>query len=394
MNTNNTTVGIDIGTYYTKVVVAEKVKNKKRYFPRIIGIGSAKSRGIRQGYITNASEIQKSVKDAVRQAEKSSGVKITRAFTSVGGVGLQGITSTGKTVVSSADIEVKETDIKSALEASENQIESNAISNRKIIHAIPLEYKLDGQNVLGNPLGLKGGSLETKTFFITCLENHLNDIVESIENIGIEVIDSIASPIASSFVSLTKPQKIAGCVLVDIGAETLSVVIFENNIPISLEVFPIGGTDITNDIALGLKIPLEEAEKIKLGSTLGAPVSKQKINEIVSARLTDIFEMVISHLKKTNRHELLPAGIIITGGGSGIPSLEEMAKEKLNLPSSIATLASIGRRNSPLSDSRWSVAYGLCIIGLNEEDSESLGINSILQKTRKSFISWIKQFLP
>ncbi len=394
MNTNNTTVGIDIGTYYTKVVVAEKVKNKKRYCPRIIGTGSSRSRGIRQGYITNTSEIQKSVREAVRQAEKASGVKITKAFTSIGGIGLQGITSVGKTVVSSADIEVKEADIKSVLEASENQIESSAISNRKIIHAIPLEYKLDGQNVLGNPLGLKGGSLETKTFFITCLENHLNDIVESIENVGIEVVDSIASPIASSFVSLTKPQKIAGCILVDIGAETVSVVIFENNIPISLEVFPIGGTDITNDIALGLKIPLKEAEKIKLGSTLGAPVSQQKINEIVSARLTDIFEMLITHLKKTNRHELLPAGIIVTGGGSGIPSLEEMAKEKLNLPSSIATLTTIGRKNSPLSDSRWSVAYGLCIIGLNEEDSESLGINSILQKTRKSFISWIKQFLP
>ena len=394
MNTTNISVGIDIGTYYTKVVVAEKVKNKNKYFPRIIGTGSSKSRGIRQGYITNASEIQKSLKDSVRQAERASGVKITKAFTSIGGVGLQGITSVGKTVVSSANIEVKENDIKSALEASENQIESGAISNRKIIHAIPLEYKLDGQNVLGNPLGLKGGSLETKTFFITCLENHLNDIVETIENIGIEVVDSIASPIASSFVSLTKPQKIAGCILADIGAETVSVVIFENNIPISLEIFPIGGTDITNDIALGLKIPLEEAEKIKLGSTLGAPVSQQKINEIVSARLTDIFEMVISHLKKSNRHELLPAGIIITGGSSGIPSLEEMAKEKLNLPSSIATLTSVGRRNSPLSDSRWSVAYGLCIIGLNEENSESLGMNSILQKTRKSFISWIKQFLP
>ncbi len=394
MSTRNTTVGIDIGTCYTKVVVAEKVKNKKRYFPRIIGTGFAESRGIRHGYIVNTAEAQKSIKEALRQAEKSSGVVISRAFASIGGMGLQGITSTGKTVVSSADIEVKEADMKSVMDAAESQIAPSASSNRKIVHAIPLEYKLDGQNVLGNPLGLKGGSLEVKAFFITCLEHHINDMIEAIENAGVEVVDTIASPIASSFVSLTKPQKIAGCVLADIGAETLSIVVFENNIPISLEIFSIGGNDITNDIALGLKIPLEEAEKIKLGGITSTSVSQQKLNEIISARLTDIFEMIISHLKKINRHELLPAGIIITGGGSGMSSIEEKAKAKLNLPSSVVSLSSPGRKDSPLSDPRWSVAYGLCIIGLNEEESESLGLTSILQKTRFGFISWIKQFLP
>lgn len=393
MNTN-VTVGIDVGTYYVKVVVAERVKNRNRYLPKIVGTGVAESRGIRHGYIVNISEAQKSIKEAVKKAEKSSGATISRAFTSIGGMGLQGVTSTGKTVVSSANIEVKEADIKSALEASESQIPPSASFNRKVIHAIPLDYKLDGQDVLGNPLGLKGGSLEAKTFFITCLEHHLNDTVEAIENIGIEVIDTIASPIASSFVSLNKPQKIAGCVLADIGAETVSVVVFENNIPISLEVFPIGGTDITNDIALGLRIPLEEAEKIKLGSISSSAVSQQKLNDIISARLTDIFEIIIDHLKKINRHELLPAGIVITGGGSGIFDIEERAKEKLNLPSSVASLSSIGKQGSALTDSRWSVAYGLCIIGLNEEESESLGITSILQKTRKGFLSWIKQFLP
>ncbi|MGM0482442.1 MAG: cell division protein FtsA [Patescibacteria group bacterium] len=393
MNTN-TTVGIDIGTYYVKVVVAEKAKNKSKRFPKILGTGIAESKGVRHGYIVNISEAQKSIKEAVRKAEKSSGTTISRAFTSVGGMGLQGVTATGKTVVSSANIEVKEADMKAALEASESQIPPSASFNRKVIHAIPLEYKLDGQNVLGNPLGLKGGSLEAETFFITCLEHHLNDTVEAIENTGIEVIDTIASPIASSFVSLNKPQKIAGCVLADIGAETVSVVVFENNIPISLEVFPIGGTDITNDIALGLRIPLEEAEKIKLGNMTSSPTPQQKLNDIISARLADIFEIIIAHLKKINRHELLPAGIVITGGGSGIFDIEEKAKEKLNLPSSVASLSSIGKQDSPLTDSRWSVAYGLCIIGLNEEESGNLGISSFLQKTRRGLLSWIKQFLP
>ncbi len=233
MTTNNTTVGIDIGTHQVKVVVVEKVKNKNKYFPRIIGTGSAESRGLRNGYIVNKSEIKKSIKEAVKQAQKSSEISITRAFTSIGGIGLQGVTSTGKTVVSSANIEVKESDIKSAQEASENQIPSSLSFNRKIIHAIPLEYKLDGQDIMGNPLGLKGGSLEVRTFFITAFDHHINDTIEAIESVGIEVIDTIASPIASSFVSLTKPQKIAGCILADIGSESVSTVVFENNIPIS-----------------------------------------------------------------------------------------------------------------------------------------------------------------
>ena len=394
MATNNATAGIDIGTYQVKVVVAEKVKNKNKYLPRIIGTGAAESRGLRNGYIVNHSEIQKSIREAVKQAERTSGVSITRAFTSIGGLGLQGVTSVGKTVVSSANIEVKESDIRSAQEASENQIPSSLSFNRKTVHAIPLEYKLDGQDVLGNPLGLKGGSLEVKTFFITGFDHHLNDTIEAIESVGIEVVDTIASPIASSFVSLTKPQKIAGCILADIGAETVSIVVFENNIPISLEVFPIGGSAITNDIALGFKIPLEEAEKIKLGDITSTPVPQQKVKEIVSARLEDIFDLIIKHLKTINRHELLPAGIVITGGGAGIPYITDMAKEKLNLPSSIAPLSSMGRRDSSLSESRWSVAYGLCIIGLNEDESGRLGITSLLQKTGKGFTSWVKQFLP
>jgi cell division protein FtsA len=122
------------------------------------------------------------------------------------------------------------------------------------------------------------------------------------------------------------------CILANIGAETVSIVVFENNIPISLEVFPIGSVDITHDIALGLKIPLDDAERIKLGSDTGVSVSRKKLEEIIDARLSDIFELIENHLKKIGRNGLLPAGIIMIGGGSGTPNIEEVAKATLKLP--------------------------------------------------------------
>ncbi len=186
-----------------------------------------------------------------------------------------------------------------------------------------------------------------------------------------------------------------GCVLANIGAETVSIVVFENNIPISLEVFPIGSTDITNDIALGLKIPLEEAEEIKLGNTSNESFSKKKLEEIVEARLSDIFELIEAHLKKIGRSGLLPAGIIITGGGSGLGSLEDFAKLSLKLPSRIASFTMSGNFKSPIKDATWAVAYGLCILGFSSanEDSQSSGFKMV-KRTQKSLTEWVKQFLP
>ena len=168
--------------------------------------------------------------------------------------------------------------------------------------------------------------IRDRTLLVTSLEQHLNDLVSAIENTGILVDDVMASPLAASLVMLSKTQKRAGCVLANIGAETVSIAVFENSIPISLKVFPLGSGDITNDIAIGLKIPLEEAERVKRGFTSNTNISKRKLDEIISARLSDMFGLIEAHLKSIKRNGLLPAGIIITGGGSGIADIEDLAK--------------------------------------------------------------------
>jgi cell division protein FtsA len=388
----NITVGIDIGTYQIKVVVAELVKENGKNSTRIIGTGFTESKGLRHGYIINGSDVTESIRTAVRLAEKTSGIKINRAFVAIGGIGLSGITSTASTIIGRADLQVSELDIEKIQQICEESLPSNLAQNHRILHSIPLSYKIDSKPVFAKtPLDMKGSKLEVKMLFVTCLEPHLNDLLEAIDEAGVEVIDVIASPIAASFVTLTKQQKMAGCVLANIGAETISIVVFENNIPISLEVFPIGSTDITNDIALGLKIPLEEAENIKIGA-VGSNFSKKKLEEIISARLADMFELIENHLKKIGRNGLLPAGIFITGGGGGIGTIEDFAKVALKLPSRIAQLNTSEKTN--IKDSTWAVAYGLCMLGLSKEEKVNLGVKHAVHQGGQRIFGWLKQFLP
>ena len=385
----HTVVGIDIGTYQVKVVIVRATKKEnEQALPQIIGTGYAESRGMRHGYIINEADVVKSVRIAVAQAEQASNTQVRRAYISVGGIGLDEIHSHGEVITSRADSEITQADLDKVLTDSEERI-LERIPNRKIIHAVPLAYSVDGEKVLGRPHGLHGTKLEVDAMFITCFEQHLNDLVSAIEGMGIAVEDVMASPLAGSLVMLTKAQKRAGCVLANVGAETVSIAVFENGLPVSLKVFPIGSTDITNDIALGLKVPLEEAERIKRGNA-GGSYSKRRLDEIIAARLTDIFELIDAHLKKIKRDGLLPAGIIITGGGSGLASIQDLAKTSLRLPSRIATLDP--GQNGKVRDASWAVAYGLCMWGVSGAEDDG-GIR-IAKHTGLAIFAWFKQFLP
>ncbi|MFZ2048782.1 MAG: cell division protein FtsA [Minisyncoccia bacterium] len=393
--------GIDIGTFHVRVVIAEQVEENKNLVPKIIGTGYSESKGLHHGYITSSRDVTQNIEQAVAQAEKMAGVKVKRAFVSVGGIGLSGVTATGSTIISRADLEITDLDVSKVEESAESSIPHSIALNKKIINTIPVEFKADGKVVWGRVQGLKAQKLEAKILFIMCLEHHIQDLIKSVEDADIEVIDVVASPIAASFVTLSKKQKKAGCVLANIGAETLSIVVYENNTPISIEVFPIGGTDITNDIALGLKVPLEEAESIKLGSLTKSNHSKKKLEEIVNARLSDMFELIEVHLKKIGRNALLPAGIILTGGSAAIASIKEFAEHSLKLPSNLGDIHFGSDDKIKTKDSTWSVAYGLAIFGFNAENERmsigTRGLDKVVstgQDGIKKTVEWFKGLLP
>ncbi len=394
----NIITGIDVGTSSVRVAVCEQVKGEEA--PHVLAMVSKKSRGLRHGYIINFDETLNTIREAVIEAEKKSGTKINYAFLAVGGVGLDSITSFGSVAISRADLEVSDFDVKRAIEVSESNLKKSI--NKHILQSIPIEYKVDGKKILGRPVGIKGEMLEVKTLFLTCMEQHLNDLMAATEGAGVTVEEVIASPIASGLAVLNSIQKTAGCILVDVGAETVSLVIFEEGVPISLKVFSIGSTDITNDIALGLKISIDEAEQLKVsGGSDSNSFSRKKLDEIVSARLSDIFEQVEAHLKKTGKSGLLPAGVVIVGGGSNSNVIETLARDMLNLPARVVTItvsfANPKQLDAPLVkkniESSWAVAYGLCILGLDPDNNLSSG-KRLARQTSKNIVRWLKQFLP
>ncbi|MSU44876.1 cell division protein FtsA [Candidatus Nomurabacteria bacterium] len=395
----NISVGIDVGSSMTRVVVGEFIKGEKN--PKIIGVGENETFGMRHGYVVDSLQTIVSIKNAVSMAEKSSGVKIKRAFISVGGLSLRGGLSSGSTIISKADGEVTNLDISKALQDCEDNLNLN---NKKIIHLSHISSKLDGKEVQGRLEGMHGTKLEVKVFFLTYSIQHLEDLIEVIAQAGLETIDVIASPVAIGQIALSEKQKIAGVGLVNIGHQTTSLSVFENGLPISIHTFSIGSTDITNDIALGLKITLEMAEQLKLGNEIGGnfPSSKtdqpraekKKLDEIIEARLSDIFELIENHLKKIKRGGLLPAGIVFVGGGANTPRLEELSRSILKLPASIGRTDIFNNLKTKFRDSCWFTALGLVISGRDNNGYSEGSFKNLFKDLKNTIKSSIKQLMP
>lgn len=318
-------VGIDIGTSATRVVVVEE----KPEGSSILGFGISPTSGTRHGYIVNRDDVLISLKKAIRDAEKQSGIKVRGATIAIGGIGLDAQYSTGSSIVSRADSVIGKVDIEKAISEAEAGLD---LKNKAMLHAYPVSFKIDGKEFPVRPEGISGLKLEVRTLFITCFQQHLDDLLGVMNDAGVKVLGFTATPIAPHPILLTDLQRNFGCALIDIGAETVSVSVFENNTLISLHVFDIGSLNITKDLALGLRITPEEAESIKLGVVSFQTVPKKKIEEIVEARLSDIFELIDKYLKKMGRSGLLPAGAILIGGGSHLHNIELVAKTMLKIP--------------------------------------------------------------
>lgn len=384
----NYTCGIDVGTNYTKIVVTGF--DKKRNESVILATGISETKGMRLGYVVNTDQVAESIKKALKQVENTLGYKVRKAYVSVGGISLGSTVSSGSSIISKADQEITSLDVSKAIANSEENLD---IVNKKIIHSIPLSYKLDGKEVYVRPEGLKGIKLEVKTLFVTLLKQNLEDIITAFGLAKIDIEEIVASPLVTGNIILNSKQKIAGCVLADIGAETLSTVVFENSLPVSVSVSPIGGMDITKDIALGLKISLEEAESIKMGNVIGGDYSKKKVDEIIEARLDDMFELVENSLKRLKRNELLPAGIILTGGGSGINEIENIAREQLKLPAKVGPSDYAMNNKFKVKDNSWYTALTLALYA-SDENYIDQSFKSNFKEVKSFFKDIFSQLLP
>lgn len=384
----NITVGIDLGSHLVKVMVVEHLKERDKKTSRIIGTGKAEARGIKNGYINEPDEVVRSIVKSVREAEHRSGIKIRQATLAVGGISLESKLAKGTSIISRADNEVSGLDVQNAVRESEQGLK---LLNRHVIDSIPYIYRLDGKDLYSRPEGLRGVKLEVTSLFVTCINQHLEGLVNSVNNAGVDVVDVIAAPLASSVAILTNQQKTAGCILVDIGAETISLSVFEDGDIISIKVLPIGGMDITKDLALGLKITLDEAEKIKKGEITGN-FDQKDVSEIMEARVTEFFEIIQKFLKKINKDGRLAGGAVIVGGATNNEMTERLAKNILNLPITMA--GSLG--SGVLKDPAWYVVYGLCMSGKYNQghNSYSNPFVKMMKSIGDFFKNIAKQLMP
>ncbi|HTH93226.1 MAG TPA: cell division FtsA domain-containing protein [Candidatus Paceibacterota bacterium] len=362
------TIGIDIGTSMTRVVAC--TLDGGNTLPKIAASSSVDTRGMRHGYITSREEVALSLRKAVQEVEKEIGAKIKNAAIAIGGVGITSEYAVGMSVATRADGIISKFDIDKAIQDAESRID---LKNKAILHAYPILFKVDGQELPTRPEGINGVKLEVRVLFVTCFQQHLDDLLAVTHDLGIRITGFTATPLATEKLLLTDLQRNFGCTLIDIGAETVSVSVFENNTLTSLFVFAIGSLDITKDIALGLRVTPEEAESIKMGTVSFQSGSKKKLDEIIEARLSDIFELVDKYFKKIGRSGLLPAGAIIIGGGSRMQLVETVAKSMLRIPVKVAHVDFPGTKG-PIKDNRLLVAYSIAVA--NEEPQQGGSVSA------------------
>ena len=383
--------GIDIGTHHVKVIVVEAPERPDLPM-HILGTATSLSKGMRHGYIIDQKEATRSIREAVSRASVAIKTPITHARVAIGGISLDEIRSTAEVSLTSSSGIVASRDIEHAQQESERRASAKLV-NRTILHTVPLEYRVDGTKILGNPEGTQGTKLAVDTLLVTVLTQHYEDILSAVEAADIEVDGTMAAPLAASLVSLTKSQKMTGVILANIGAETLSVMVFEDNIPISLKTFPIGSSDVTNQIALSFQIPLSEAESVKRGGVTGSDVPQKKMEVIVLNRLKEMFTLINGHLRDIKRQRLLPAGIVITGGGSGLVRATDVARAILKLPSQVGQIGFVSRTVS--IDATWAVAYGLCRWGYGTDlGRNNTSVLDVIKNTWDSIKNGFLSLLP
>ena len=270
-------IGIDIGSSYLRAVGCVLEEGKR--FPIIVTTYKKHIEGVTRGAITDPIEVSDALMDACISMTEETGRRIAHTLISLSAVQLNSSHANGHTQVTKGNAEVTELDIDNAIKDSHKAVPD--IRNKSIIHSIPLRYKLDGNEVSGQVLGMHGNRLEVKTMFVTYPLTIMDNFKKVLKEAGIQVTDIVAGPIAESLPLLTKKQKTAGVLLLCIGAGTTSLLVYENNSPLLVSTIGVGGDDITRDIALGLKVSLQDAEDIKCGRL--AVTSRRRLEEIIEA---------------------------------------------------------------------------------------------------------------
>jgi cell division protein FtsA len=416
--------GLDIGTTKICAIIAE-VSNDE--ILDIIGVGTSPSIGLRKGVVVDIDDTVESIETAIAKAERMAGIEIDSVYVGIAGSHISSINSHGVVAITGEDKEITQEDINRVVEAS--QIISIP-PERNILHVLPRGFVIDGCQNIKQPLGMSGVRLEVETHIVTAAITSIENLIKSVHRVGLNVDDMVLEPLAASQAVLSNSEKELGVVLVDIGGGTTDIAIFKEGSICYTSVLPVGGDHVTNDIAVGLRTPITNAEKLKIRSgcalanmvgeeeklevltTSGKStrdISRKLLCEIIEPRVDEIFGLVKRELAEAGYDGLIPAGVVITGGASLMKGLPELASEKLDLP----VRRGIPERTADLKDfidnniylvgneevnisedstAMLATGVGLIYYGSQQKNERSIekkgkneGINNLLAKARAWF---------
>ncbi len=406
--------GIDVGNSFIKTVIAEA--NPDTLQPRIIGIGTTPSNGLRRGMVVDMEEATQSVRTSLEQAQSMAGTHVTAAYVSINGIHIKTQLSRGVIAVSRADNEIVASDISRLVEAASTV---SLPLNYEIIHVIPRTFIIDGQEHVKNALGMKGVRLEVEVMLIEGLSPYIRNLAKCINANGIEIQEFVFAPLAASKAVLDKHQREYGVVLADIGGSVSSLVLFHEGELVHAAILPVGSRHITNDLAIAFRTSMDNAEQIKIQhGTIetadlasakkenvdlsaimgddGIMVPKRHITKIIDARVGEFFDVLANELKKPTSNYLLPAGLVLSGGGANLAGLATYAKNRLGLSVRIGGDHAFEGLADEIRNPAYAVALGLILWGFERMATTSghqkyfTLPGNFLKKAGK----WLKNFMP
>lgn len=367
-------VGIDIGTTTVRCVVGHL--DATTGTPTIVGIGEVPNNGMRKGTIVNLNGPAQAIDDALGEAERMSGYQVDAATISINGAHILSTTADGMIAVGAIDHVVSDDDVTRLTEVA---TVGKVPANREILDVVPHSYRLDGQDNIKDPVGMSGTRLEINANVVSALAPNISALHSALDLAKVHPNVVTPSVVAAAKAVLGEQQLENGVAVIDFGGATTSIAIFEEGDLQFTGVIPIGGNNITNDLAIGLKTDPEIAEQVKLihgsataqtGSEIVAvdhdsqslEFSRDDVHEIIEARLEELFEAITSELKKAGRHSKLPSGVVLTGGGARLKGMVEYAKESLNLAVRIGSAKGYGGVAEHLEEPQYAAAAGLMLI--------------------------------
>ena len=387
---NRMIVGLDIGTSKVVAIVGEVSPEGKL---EIVGIGSHGSKGLKKGVVVNIDSTVQSIQRAIEEAELMAGCQIQSVYAGIAGSHIRSMGSHG--IVAIRDGEVYQPDIERVIDAAQ----AVAIpADQKILHILPQEFIIDAQEGVKEPLGMSGVRLEAKVHLVTCAVNAAQNIEKCIKQCGLGVDDVILEQLASSFSVLTEDEKDLGVCLVDIGGGTSDIAIFTEGAIKHTAVIPIAGDQVTNDIAMALRTPTQNAEEIKIkyacalaslagdNETIKVPsvgerddrsLSRQALAEVVEPRYEELFTLIQAELRRSGFEELIPAGVVLTGGTSKMEGVVELAEEIFHMPVSIGKPKQVSGLADIVRNPIYATAVGLLQYGVSQGGSTASSSSGI-----------------